>query len=72
MIKEDFFVVLNLSFESYGWNVIDHIVRSYLGIRRTVLDWFKSYLSDHYQSVCIDGTFSSPRNYTLVFLKDTF
>ena len=38
-----------------------------MGIQGTVLDWFKNYLKDRYQSVHVSGTISSSKHLTFGF-----
>ena len=60
-------VILCLLDLSAAFDTIDHDVFfqrlfSKLGIQGTVLDWFRSYLEDRYQSVHISGVSSVPRH----------
>ena len=65
-------VILCLLDLSAAFDTIDHDVffqrlSSRMGVQGTVLDWFKSYLKDRYQSVHVSGATSLPRHLTFGF-----
>ena len=62
-------VILCLLDLSAAFDTIDHHIffnrlHNRMGIQGTVLDWFKSYLSDRYQSIHVNGAISSPKHLT--------
>ena len=49
---------------SAAFDTLDHLIllkrlETTFGVRSTVLDWFVSYLSGHFQSVIVDGAVSA-------------
>ena len=51
---------LSAAFDTIDHDILLSRLKHSFGFQGTVLKWFNSYLSDRYQSVCIDDVLSSP------------
>jgi len=65
---ESVFIEITKAFDVINHDILLNKLHRY-GIRRTVNEWFKSYLSNRLQFVEIDGNMSSSRPFILVSLK---
>ena len=51
---------LSAAFDTIDHNILFNLLSSRLGVKGTVLKWFKSYLTKRTQSIAINGKLSSP------------
>lgn len=57
-------MLLNFSaaFDTVNHDILLERLDKVIGMRSVTLDWFRSYLSDRCQQVCIDGSLSNQRH----------
>lgn len=60
--KEGIFVIFDLSaaFDTIDHGTLIHRLERFFGISGKCLAWMQSYLTERYQTVCIDGELSQP------------
>ena len=53
------FLDLNAAFDTVNHDILSERLDKDIGMRGVTLDWFRSYLSNRCQQVCIDGSLSN-------------